>query len=497
MKSRSIDSAALVETCAALSRDGWRLATIAVTDAELPELRYVFCGPRNAGWQQLTVRPSTTTAPANRRVPSLTPSNVAADWLEREIEDLFAIDFVGHPLLGDFVLHDNRWAEGVGPMRPGARIREGRVERAWQPRRVLREEGAFVMPVGPVYAGEAESALFLLETVGEDVVRTVPRLFYKYRGVEKLVQGRSVHDALLFVERTNGTSAFAHAWTYCMAAEEILGVRVPARAERLRAVFAELERVRRHVAAIRAIVDSTALWVGAARLLELEERLLRTCGAIGGHRYLFGITAVGGLQRDVEDSALVAAAREAGDAGAKVIATVEQLGHTSSFLDRIQRVGILTRMQAEQFGALGPFARASGVTFDLRYEQPYGAYATFQPTVPSADEGDGYARLRVLAEEIRSSLALIHELTHAIPPGPVRTAWSARGGEALGWAEAPGGASVQFLRLDAEARCIDLRFTPPSFRNWQNFRWVTEDFAFQDFPIILATCGLSVAENDR
>jgi len=497
MRSRTIDSAALVETCMALSGDGWRLATIAVTDAELPELRYVFCGPRSAGWQQLVLRPAGATDAANRRVPSLAPSNVAADWLEREIEDLFAIDFVGHPLLGDFVLHDNRWAEGVGPMRPGARIREARVERAWQPRRVLREEGAFVMPVGPVYAGEAESALFLLETVGEDVVRTVPRLFYKYRGVEKLAQGRSVQDALLLVERANGTSAFAHAWTYCMAAEEILGVRAPARAERLRAVFAELERVRRHVAAIRAIVDSTALWVGAARLLELEERLLRACGAAGGHRYLFGLATVGGLQRDVDDSTLLAVANDASDVGKHVVATVEQLAHTSSFLDRIQRVGILTQAQAEQFGAVGPFARASGAVFDLRCEQPYGAYATFQPVVPSADEGDGYARLRVLAQEIRSSLALIAELTREIPTGPVRTAWSARSGEALGWAEAPGGASVQLLRLDDEARCIDLRFTPPSFRNWQNFRWVTEDFAFQDFPIILATCGLCVAENDR
>lgn len=495
MTSRPVTSATLVNACAQLRDQGWRLATIAVSDAERPELRYLFCGPRGAGWEQLVYTPALESD--KRSIPSLTPTNVSADWLEREIEDLYAIDFSGHPRLGDFVLHDNRWAEGVGPMVPGAAIEESRVERAWQPRRVLREEGAFVMPVGPIFAGEAESALYLLETVGEDVVRAVPRLFYKYRGIEKLAQGRSAQDALLLVERANGTSAFAHAWTYCMAAEQILGIRVPARAEHLRAFFAEIERVRRHCAVIRAIVDSTALWVGAARMLELEERLLRLCGSLAGHRYLFGVAAIGGLQRDVNDAAIVVAAREACDIGKRILTTIEQLAGTSSFLDRIQRVGILSPRLAEEFGAVGPFARASAVAFDLRQRQPYGAYASLDVDVPTERDGDGYARLRVLGEEVRISLSLIDRLAQGVPDGSVRSDWTARAGEAIGWCEAPAGASVQWLQLDADARCVHLRFTPPSFRNWQNFRWVTEDFSFQDFPIILATCGLSVAENDR
>ncbi len=493
MNTTRVEASSLVDACKHLGETGWRLATIAVADSEAPELRYIFQGPRGEGWEQLVVRPQ----PGSRTVPSLTPSNVSADWFEREIEDLFAIDFVGHPRLGDFVLHDNRWAEGVGPMRPGAPIREALVERAWQPRRVLREEGAFVMPVGPVYAGEAESALFLLETVGEDVVRAVPRLFYKYRGVEKLAQGRSAQDALLLVERANGTSAFAHAWTYCMAVESIVGINVPERARHLRMIFAEMERVRRHCAVIRAIVDSTALWVGASRLLELEERLLRACGAVAGHRYLFGLAAIGGLQRDVDDEALRSIAHEYAEVGKRIRVTVEELAHTSSFLDRVQRVGVLDTRHANEFGAVGPFARASGVASDVRQLQPYGGYADVELEVPTANEGDGYARLRVLTDELRVSTALIGRLASHVPSGDVRSDWSPHRGEALGWTEAPGGTSVQLLMLDDDARCVNLRFTPPSFRNWQNFRWVTEDFAFQDFPIILSTCGLSVAENDR
>ncbi len=497
MTIRTLAPDQLVAACNELRLAGWRLATIAVTDSELPELRYVFWNTNGPGWQQLRVAPPSPMPEGVRRIPSLTPTIVAADWLEREIEDLFAIDFEGHPRLGDFVLHDSRWEEGVGPMRAGARTQQALVERAWRPRRVLRDEGAFVMPVGPVYSGEAESALFLLETVGEDVVRTVPRLFYKYRGIEKLAQQRSVDDALLLVERANGTSAFAHAWTYCMAAEEILQLAVPDRALRLRTIFAEVERIRRHIAVLRAIVDSTALWVPAARLLELEEHLLRMCGDLTGHRYLFGFTVIGGLQRDVNDEALTRGVARMKAIVGSVRSIVVQLERTSSFLDRIQRVGILSPERAHEFGVVGPFARASRVAYDLRRIQPYGAYqdAAFEP--PTASEGDGYARLRVLAEEIAISLSIVEQLERDLRPGPVRVEWTPSAGEALAWCEAPAGATVQLLRLNDEGRCTLLRFTPPSFRNWQSFRWVTEDFAFQDFPIILATCGLSVAENDR
>jgi formate hydrogenlyase subunit 5 len=490
---RSIWSDALVETASELRREGWRLATIAVTDPEIPEMRYVFCGPQGQGWQQLIVR----SREGNRTFPSLTPTTVSADWLEREIEDLFAIDFAEHPRLGDFVLHDQLWAEGIGPMRPGAAIAQGRVEREWQPRRVLQEEGAFVMPVGPVYSGHAESALFLLETVGEDVVRAVPRLFYKYRGIEKLAQGRDAADAMLLVERANGTSAFANSWAYCIAAERIFGVEIPARAARLRALIAEIERVRRHVAVLRETVESTGMLVAAAQLFELEEWLLRACDEMTGHRYLFGLNCVGGLQRNVADAAVYAASSEIGAIAADALETMRALQNTSSFLDRIEDVGILREQQAEAFGAVGPFARASNVLHDLRIEQPYGSYADVRVRAASAREGDGYARLRVLRDEIERSLELLAELSSALPPGAVRVACTPRAGEALGWVEAPSGACVVLLQLDEEGRCENLRFTPPSFRNWQCFRLVAEDFAFQDLAIILATCGLSVAENDR
>lgn len=468
MTERCVRSDALLEAESDLRRSGWRLATIAVSDPEIPELRYVFCGPRDQGWRQLIVRSQDDA----RIFPSLASNNAAADWLERELGSSFAIDFAGHPRPGGLAPSD-------------------------LPLRAVNEDGAFVMPVGPVYSGRAESALFLLESVGEHVVRAEPHLFYKHRGIEKLARGRSAEDAMLLVERANGTSAFAHAWAYCMAAEHIYGIELPARATHLRTLLAEIERIRRHVAVLRETVEATGMLVAAAQLFELEEWLLRTCGEMTGHRYLFGLACIGGLQRNIADAAVYAAVGEISAIAKNALDTMTLLESTSSFLDRVEDIGIFCERHALELGAAGPFARASNAVRDLRVEQPYGSYATSALRVPSAHEGDGYARLRVLCSETRASLDVISELASQLPAGAVRTACPARAGEALGWAEAPAGASVILLQLDESGRCVNLRFTPASFRNWQCFGMVAENFTFQDFSVILATCGLSVAEADR
>ena len=125
----------------------------------------------------------------------------SADWHEREAEDLFGMTFEGHPRLGEFVLHED-WPEGVNPMRRDFDARrppefiESR-SRAWNPPTDGRRRRArFAMPIGPVFSDFAESAHFLLETVGEDVIRTIPRFFYKYRGVEKIAEGAACRPGL-------------------------------------------------------------------------------------------------------------------------------------------------------------------------------------------------------------------------------------------------------------------------------------------------------------
>jgi Ni,Fe-hydrogenase III large subunit len=341
--------------------------------------------------------------------PSISGILHAADWHEREAEDLFGLLFEGHPRLGDFVLHDEVWPEGLAPMRRDPDAQPAPSPRApgapWRPDRIVHAPGA--MPVGPVYSATAESAHFLLETVGEDVIRAVPRLFYKYRAVEKIAEGRPADDALLLAERINGLTAFAHALAYAQALEAIRGVDVPARARALRIFFAELERLRHHVGAIAEICESTALAIATSQAAMLEEELLRLSAVLAGHRYLFGLLACGGLARDWVASELSGAVTHAHGIVQQLNALETRLLNTSSFLDRLEEVGVVTTEEALMHGLVGPIARASGVARDLRRIQPYCGYDSHPFKAPVETEGDGYARLRILFAESRQCLQLM------------------------------------------------------------------------------------------
>lgn len=476
--------------------EGYSFATLIVEEMP-PEwvVRNVFYGPVGGGQVHVITRfPLKQTT-----LPSISPGVHAADWQEREVEDLFGLTFEGHPRLGDFVLHE-QWPEGVNPMRASFDAHrpypEWEKTPEWRPNRILHAEGAFMMPIGPVFSGHAESAHFLLESVGEDVTHTIPRFFYKYRGVEKMAEGLPVEQVLLMAERFSGSSAFAHSLAFCQAVEEICGTEVPARARSLRVLFAELERVRHHVAAIGGICSSTALSVAAAQAHILEEELLRLTGRLAGHRYLFGLNVPGGVSRDFPDDDLTVLGVELESILDRLRDLYEKLRFTSSFLDRLEEVGIVSREAAIAHGLVGPVARASGISRDLRKIQPYAGYdVDFQ--VPCEEEGDGYARLRVLFREVEQSVALYRQVAAGLPSGPVTAAPSMKPGAALGWAEAPRGAAFHWVRLDENGRVTRYRVMTPSFVNWHGFHLAAEDFAFQDFPIIMATFGLSNAECDR
>ena len=461
------------------------------------QLRYCFYGDREAGWVHVLVN-----APLGQTTfPSIVKFVHAADLHERETEDLFGLIFEGHPRLGNFVLHDDIWQENVAPMRRHFDPRQAIVHRKpaadWRPQRIVEEPGAFVMPIGPKYSGATESALFLLETVGEDVIRFAPRLFYKWRAIEKLAAGKTAEQVLLLAERFAATTAFAHGLAYCQAVESICGASVPRRARVLRVFLAELERLRQHAGAIQEICESTALVVASSQAGILEEDLLRISGELTGHRYLFGMLAPGGLLCDLSNHAC----RKAFDQSQQVLKHLseleQQLRLSSSFLDRLEEVGVVALRDATVYGLLGPVARASGLVRDLRRAQPYAGYENFEFDVPSEQEGDGYARLRVLFAEAAQSVRIMEQAVAELQSSHIHEPLQFRPGAALGWVEAPRGGTFHWVRLDNDGQIARYRIVPPSFANWHGFHLSVEKFAFQDFPIMLSTFDLSVAENDR
>jgi len=431
-------------------------------------------------------------------VPSISPRLFAADWHEREIEDLFGLVFSSHPFLGNFVLHDEVWPEEAYPMRSAFRAEDADAPPSpYRPQPMLQAEGAFLMPVGPVYGGVNEAGQFLLDTLGEDIHHCQTRLFYKYRGIEKRAEGMPAADALLLVERLNGTNAFAHALAAVQAMEAAVGCTLPPRAQVLRSYWSELERLRSHTATIAGLCKSTALAVPTSLAYQRVEELLRLCGAHAGHRYLFGLLQPGGLARDLGDTQARELAVQAQAVAQRLAELAEQLLFDNSFIDRLEEVGVISAKVARRYGLVGPVGRAAGHGGDLRLAQPYAGYAQCAPQQQTAEEGDNLARLRVFLAEAAESARLLPLLAQQLPAGAVRADFVPRAGVALGWSEAPAGASVCHVRLDADGCIQRLRLMPPAFTNWHAFHHAAEHFAFQDFPITLASFGLSMAEQDR
>jgi Ni,Fe-hydrogenase III large subunit len=209
------------------------------------------------------------------------------------------------------------------------------------------------------------------------------------------------------------------------------------------------------------------------------------------------LLAPGGLLCDLSNDACARALAQSQRVLKLLNGLEKNLRVSSSFLDRLEEVGFISLPNATTYGLLGPIARASGLVRDLRKAQPYLGCENFEFDVPSEQEGDGYARLRILFAEARQSVRIMEQAATALQSGGVREPFSFHAGAALGWVEAPRGGSFHWVRLDKHGRIARYRIVPPSFANWHGFHFAVEKFAFQDFSIMLASFDLSVAENDR
>jgi len=433
-------------------------------------------------------------------IPTISDILFAADWQEREMEDLFNLSFKGHPQLGNFVLHDEQWPEGLAPMARDIIHILGNEKAAAETvtPQIVKASGSFVMTVGPIFSGSEESIQFFLETVGEEIIFAHIRPFYKYRAIEKLLEGKSFTVALLLAERINGHAAFAHAWALAQALERLSDLPISARAQRLRVFWAEFERIRLHVRTLARILESTGLSVPANLMHALEEDLLQLGAIYGGHRYLFGLLRLGGLSRDWSASDLEGICARVDETVSKCEMLIKNLTFDNSFLDRLESVGMLTKQLALDHGLVGPVARASGLQRDLRKWQTYGAYRHLKFDVPTQNEGDGYARFRQLFDEILQSAGLMKQIPQDFSNvDAVSRSATFRSGMAFGAVEGPNGAIFYNVGIRPDGTVKSCRIITPGLVNWHAFPDAIRHFTFQDFPIILATFGLSVADLDR
>jgi len=429
--------------------------------------------------------------PHNNMLPSLATRAPLLGWYEREIRDLYGVEFTDHP--EPYPLITDGW-KGASPLvhAPG-----------WQhqlhaPNHIPDVHGDEVqlLSFGPVRAGVVESAQFLFHYLGEAILHYQPRLFFKHRGMESAFEGRDPLTAATIAERVSGVGSVAHALAYCQAIEDAADCEVPQRAQQWRAVLAELERLYNHLYYFGHLADTTTLKVGHAEGVLLSERAKQLNAHITGSRFLRNLLTPGGLRHDIEMTHdclnTLYVLRK------KVDSYLVQLERTTSYLDRLITTGVLTRQVAFDQGATGPVERASGLDRDLRRDHPYAAYTRLKLDVPLADEGDAYARAKVRAAELRASFDLLDALIPSLTTGPVRAECRLQpDSEGLGWAESPRGSLFYAVHIGADGKLARVKIKSPSFSNWRAFPFTVHRSNMMDYAINQASFGLTIAGCDR
>jgi Ni,Fe-hydrogenase III large subunit/Ni,Fe-hydrogenase III component G len=505
------DSVDLEAVAVELCGEGLSLATLVVTDEESSpdhdlKVRYVF-EPASGKTDRLTdvfVTLAVSLDAAHPRLPSLSVRIPAANWHEREARDLFGVVFAGHPDPRPLVVHDG-WPKDQYPLRKSF---DGRrrlpVEPAAEfPHLVVEGEGVLEVPVGPIHAGIIEPGHFRFSTVGEKVLNLDPRLFYTHRGLEKRIEGLTAMDAFHVAERVCGVCSVAHGLGFCEAAEQIAKVEVPSRARTIRTLALELERLYNHVGDVGNISAGASYHYGTSAGARMKEPLQQLNEQLTGNRFLRGLLTPGGVRFDVT-------AELAGSVGQVVSRTEESLNHLTeriennpSVLDRLDETGTLPRQAAMDLGATGIAARASGIDRDARRDHPHGAYADEngpRARVLIEEDGDVHARLMLRIAEAHESLRLIRLMLSGMPSTPLCGAFPEAlppWGIGLAAVESPRGASITWLRSDAQGRIDRYHLRSASYANWPVVPLAAGQAIIPDFPLVNKSFELCYSCTDR
>jgi Ni,Fe-hydrogenase III large subunit/Ni,Fe-hydrogenase III component G len=456
---------------------------------------YLFDRPGDAAWVMLKA-PIPADHPS---FPSLAAELPAINWQEREIQDWFGLEAAGHPNPRRVALHDN-WPD-VHPLRKNFPLDtvlppfEGE-RHVYRP---AHGEGVFQIPVGPVHAGIIEPGHFNFSVAGEPILYLQLRMFYTHKGTEKLFENLPIHRAVFLAESISGDSAFSHGTAFCEAVERAAGIEVPARAQFMRSILLELERIANHVADVGAIANDVGFVIANAHAGRIREMVVGLNEMLTGSRVLRGMAAIGGVRRDWQraqveaiESTLAVVEREFRDLTAIIQSS-------NSTRDRLERTGILRPEKASVLGIVGVAGRASGVDLDLRRDHPYEAYRHLSFSVPVYQAGDVRHRLQVRIDEVSESIQMIRAVVSRLPDGPHRAPAQPIPPDrcALSAVEGWRGEIIHWVRT-GEGNCLErCKVKDPSINNWPAIVEAVEGNIVADFPVINKSFNLSYSGTDR
>jgi NADH-quinone oxidoreductase subunit D len=362
----------------------------------------------------------------------------------------------------------------------------------------------FLINVGPHHPGTHGVLRLVTRLDGEKVVGLDVRIGYMHRSLEKIAENRSYHQIIAFTDRTADYLAAMHNdWVYCLAAEQLLGIEVPERAEYLRVITGEINRMASHLLSIGALgLDSGAttyfLWCFAAR-----ERLVHLFEELCGARLTYVYHRLGGVGYDVPPG-WVEKAHQAVHSVIEELPRFRTLFH-DNYIWHLRSKGIsrLSEAEARRLGAQGPVLRAAGVKWDLRRDMPYSIYDRFEFDIPVGTTGDVYDRTEVRFHEIIESAKIVRQALTDLPAGPViaprvpRLPAPPAGAEAYARMESPRGEIGCYLVSDGSIKPRRMKWRGASFHNLGMLPQLAVGYTLSDLINIVGTLDPVMGDVDR
>jgi Ni,Fe-hydrogenase III large subunit len=467
--------------------DGWRIVSLFGAPEDATTLRVIAVVADDERGQL-----GASSAIVGQRYPAIALECEQAATFEREMSEQCGVAPEGHPPFKPLRRHSpdhmpSGWPALTGEFRRG----DYRFDR-------FQGDEVHEVAVGPVHAGIIEPGHFRFQVHGEEILLLEIMLGYQHRGVERLLETSDMTRALLVAESIAGDSVIAHASAYCGAMEALARSHKSARAQSIRGIALELERVANHVGDLGALANDVAYQPASAFFGRLRGECLNMLMTLSGNRYGRGLIRPGGVTFDIPSEMTRELDGRIRRLEAELRPVAELFFGAPSVQSRLEGVGVVPREACVTHGFVGPVARACKMHRDVRHDHPYGVFRYAQIPVATAWDGDVYARALIRWVEIQRSLEFVREQLDALPAGNARVPFGSLASSELVVAMEEGwrGEVVHAVLSDASGRIRRHKVTDPSFRNWTALALAMPGNQISDFPLCNKSFNLSYAGHD-